>query len=186
MALRLQQILTEGIAQLSYLIGDDSSRTAAVIDPRPDVDVYLRLAREYGLSITHAIETHIHADFVSGIHELIDRLGGSAQACVSAEGGATYGFEHESLHDGDSFEFGNALLTARHTPGHTPEHMSYVASEKDNPTTPFAVFTGDSLFVSSAGRPDLLGRVGCRHTALPTCATCPEAGRRGPRPVSPW
>ena len=157
MALRLQQILTEGIAQLSYLIGDDSSRTAAVIDPRPDVDVYLRLAREYGLSITHVFETHIHADFVSGIHELIDRLGGSAQAFVSAEGGAKYGFKHKSLHDGDSFEFGKTLLTARHTPGHTPEHMSYVASEKGKPKTPFAVFTGDSLFVSSAGRPDLLG-----------------------------
>ena len=118
MALRLKQILTEGIAQLSYLIGDDSSRTAAVIDPRPDVDVYLRLARKYGLSITHVFETHIHADFVSGIHELIDRLGGSAQAFVSAEGGAEYGFKHTALHDADSFEFGETLLTARHTPGH--------------------------------------------------------------------
>lgn len=157
MALRLERILTEGIAQLSYLIGDDSSRTAAVIDPRPDVDVYLRLARQYGLSITHVFETHIHADFVSGINELIDRLGGSAQAFVSTEGGAKYGFKHEALHDGDSFEFGDTLLTARHTPGHTPEHMSFVAAEKDKPKAPFAVFTGDSLFVSSAGRPDLLG-----------------------------
>ncbi len=157
MALRLKQILTEGIAQLSYLIGDDSSHTAAVIDPRSDVDVYLRLAREYGLTITHVFETHIHADFVSGIHELIDRLGGSAQAFVSAEGGAKYGFKHKSLHDGDSFDFGDTSLTARHTPGHTPEHMSYVASEKGKPKSPFAVFTGDSLFVSSAGRPDLLG-----------------------------
>jgi hydroxyacylglutathione hydrolase len=146
---------TEGIAQLSYLIGDDSSRTAAVIDPRTDVDVYLCLAREYGLSITHIFETHIHADFVSGIHELIDRLGGSAQGYVSAEGGAKYGFKHKSLHDGDEFKFGQTLLTARHTPGHTPEHMSYVASEKGK--SPFAVFTGDSLFVNSAGRPDLLG-----------------------------
>lgn len=157
MALRLEQILTEGIAQLSYLIGDDGSRTAAVIDPRPDVDVYLRVARRYGLSITHVFETHIHADLVSGIHELIDRLGGSARAFVSAEGGATYGFTHESLHDGDSFAFGTTLLTARHTPGHTPEHMSYVASESGDPGAPFAVFTGDSLFVGSAGRPDLLG-----------------------------
>lgn len=157
MALRLQQILTEGIAQLSYLIGDDSSRTAAVIDPRPDVDVYLRLAREYGLSITHVFETHIHADFVSGIHELVDQLGGSAQAFVSAEGGAKYGFKHRSLHDGDRFEFGTTLLMARHTPGHTPEHVSYLASEKATYNKPFAVFTGDSLFVNSAGRPDLLG-----------------------------
>lgn len=157
MALRLEQILTEGIAQLSYLIGDDGSRTAAVIDPRPDVDVYLRLARQHGLSITHVLETHVHADFVSGIHELIDRLGGSAQAFVSAEGGASYGFKHKPLHDGDSFAFGKTFLTARHTPGHTPEHMSYIASEKGKANTPFAVFTGDSLFVSSAGRPDLIG-----------------------------
>lgn len=157
MALRLKQILTEGLAQLSYLIGDDSSRTAAIIDPRADVDVYLHLAKKYGLSITHIFETHIHADFVSGIHELLDRLGGSAKAFVSAEGGAKYGFKHEALNDGDSFEFGRTVLTARHTPGHTPEHMSFVASEKGKTTTPFAIFTGDSLFVSSAGRPDLLG-----------------------------
>ncbi|MEX0875935.1 MAG: rhodanese-like domain-containing protein [Phycisphaerales bacterium] len=157
MALRLEQILTEGIAQISYLIGDDSTGTAAVIDPRPDVDIYLRLAREYGLSITHVFETHIHADFVSGIHELVDRLGGSAQKFVSAEGGAKYGFKYKPVHDRDGFEFGQTILTARHTPGHTPEHMSYVASEKGKPEAPFAVFTGDSLFVNSAGRPDLLG-----------------------------
>lgn len=157
MALRLKQILTEGIAQLSYLIGDDTARTAAVIDPRPDVAVYLRLARKYGLRITHVLETHIHADFVSGIHELVDQTGGSARAYVSTEGGGRYGFKHQPLHDGDSFEFGETLLTARHTPGHTPEHMSYIASEKGTPKVPFAVFTGDSLFVNSAGRPDLLG-----------------------------
>lgn len=157
MALRLEQILTEGIAQLSYLIGDDSARTAAVIDPRPDVEVYLRLARKYGLSITHVFETHIHADFVSGIHELVDQTGGSARACVSGEGKPKYGFKHTSLRDGDRFEFGDTLLTARHTPGHTPEHMSFLAAENGEPDRPFAVFTGDSLFVNSAGRPDLLG-----------------------------
>ena len=157
MSLRFETILTEGIAQLSYLIGDDSTGTAAVIDPRPDVDIYLDLARKYGLSITHLFETHIHADFVSGAHELADRLGGVAEVYVSVEGGAKYGFKHKPLRDGDRFEFGKTALTARHTPGHTPEHMSYVATEVDKPKAPFAVFTGDSLFVGSAGRPDLLG-----------------------------
>jgi len=156
MSLRLEHVLTEGISQLSYLIGDDSTRTAAVIDPRPDVDVYLKKARELGLSITHIFETHIHADLVSGARELADRSR-SADICLSGEGGAKYGFKHKRLSDGDQFVFGETVVTARHTPGHTPEHISFVAAEKGKLDAPFAVFTGDSLFVSSAGRPDLLG-----------------------------
>jgi len=156
MALQIEHILTEGIAQLSYLIGDDSTGTAAVIDPRPDVEVYVELARKHKLAITHIFETHIHADFVSGARELADRVG-SAKVYISDEGGAEYGFAHEPLREGDRFEFGKVILTARFTPGHTPEHMSYIASEKDRPDHPWGVFTGDSLFVNSAGRPDLLG-----------------------------
>lgn len=156
MPLRLEQILTEGIAQLSYLIGDDSTGTAAVIDPRSDVEVYVEKARELGLSISHIFETHVHADFVSGARELADRVG-SAAIYLSGAGGAKYGFKHKRLRDGDEFAFGKTVLTARHTPGHTPEHVAFVAAEKGKLDTPFAVFTGDSLFVGSAGRPDLLG-----------------------------
>ena len=159
MAMIFERVLTEGIAQLSYLIGDDESGTAAVIDPRPDCDIYPELARERGVAITHVFETHIHADFMSGSRELAERLGlGPGGVYVSEEGGARYGFEHRAVRDGHTFEFGSVVLTARHTPGHTPEHLAYVVAEKRRADAPWGIFTGDSLFVGSAGRPDLLGR----------------------------
>ncbi|MGV3485985.1 MAG: MBL fold metallo-hydrolase [Planctomycetaceae bacterium] len=156
MSMILETIQTEGTAELSYLIGDDSTGTAAVIDPRADVEIYLQLARKRKVSITHVFETHIHADLVSGARELADRTQ-SAAVYASKEGGAKYGFEHQAVSDGDQYEFGDLVLTARHTPGHTPEHMSYEAAEKKRAPKPWGVFTGDSLFVNSAGRPDLMG-----------------------------
>lgn len=157
MSLIFERILTDGIAAISYLIGDDEEGVAAVIDPRPDVEIYLELARKNGVSITHIFETHIHADLVSGSRELADRTG-TAKIYASSEGGAEYGFAVEPVKDGDEFKFGALALTARHSPGHTPEHICYVASEEEHPDFPWGVFTGDSLFVNSAGRPDLLGR----------------------------
>src|SRR5690606_33044885 len=124
--------------------------TAAVIDPRADVEIYLRLARKHGVSITHIFETHIHADLVSGARELAAQSG-SAGIFASGEGGAEYGFPVESIRDGDRFEFGDTVLTVRHTPGHTPEHVAFEAATKDC-GDPWGVFTGDSLFVASAGR----------------------------------
>ena len=156
MALVFERIPTEGIAELSYLVGDDSDGVAAVFDPTPDVDKYVELAREKKVSITHIFETHIHADLVSGARELCARVA-SAKIFVSHEGGARYGFDHEKLADGDQFTIGKTVLTVKHTPGHTPEHVSYLLAEKDHAETPWGVITGDSLFVSSAGRPDLLG-----------------------------
>jgi len=156
MAVIFETVQTEGIAELSYLIGDDATGTAAVIDPRPDVDIYVQLARKRKVAITHIFETHIHADLVSGSCELAARVG-TAEIYVSKEGKAKYGFDHKPIKDGDTFEFGDLILTARFTPGHTPEHMSYEAAEKKRASTPWGVFTGDSLFVNSAGRPDLLG-----------------------------
>lgn len=164
MALIFECIQTSGIAELSYLIGDDSSGVAAVIDPRADVDCYLDLARAKHLSITHIFETHIHADLVSGARELCARVG-SAKIFVSHEGGATYDFDHEPIHDGDTFTFGSALVTVRHTPGHTPEHVAFLVAEQDHPDAPWGVLTGDSLFVSSAGRPDLLGEAQAKKLA---------------------
>ncbi|MFC7337506.1 rhodanese-like domain-containing protein [Haloferula chungangensis] len=156
MSVIIERIQTEGIAELSYLIGDDSRGTAAVIDPRADVDVYIDLARKNELCISHIFETHIHADLISGARELAARSG-SAKIHASIEGDADYGFDVAGVRDGDRFDFGDVILTARHTPGHTPEHLSYEAAEKGK-DRPFAVFTGDSLFVNSAGRPDLLGK----------------------------
>jgi hydroxyacylglutathione hydrolase len=152
----LETVQTEGIAELSYLIGDDKTGTAAVIDPRADVEIYIELARKRKVAITHVFETHIHADLVSGARELADRSQ-TAQVYVSKEGEAKYGFNHETVKDGDTYEFGDLILTARHTPGHTPEHISYEAAEKKRAPKPWGVFTGDSLFVNSAGRPDLMG-----------------------------
>src|SRR5665811_824384 len=104
MTLRFEQILAEGVSQCSYFIGD--AGTACVVDPRPDVDIYLELSHRYGLVITHVFETHIHADFMSGARELEARLAGSAKLYVSSEGGATYDFDHERVRDGDAFDFG--------------------------------------------------------------------------------
>ena len=156
MALIFERIHTEGIAELSYLLGDDSDGVAAVFDPTPDVDKYVALAREKRVSITHIFETHIHADLMSGSLELCARVG-SAKVYCSHEGDARYGFDHEKVKAADKFTFGKTVITVRHTPGHTPEHLSYEVAETDHPDTPWGVLTGDSLFVGSAGRPDLLG-----------------------------
>src|SRR5262249_39253776 len=99
------------------------------------------------------VETHIHADFVSGSRELAARTG-TAKVRVSVEGGAHYGFVHEPLRDGSQVELGAVTLTAVHTPGHTPEHVAYLAMENGNP---WGFFSGDFLFAGSVGRPDLLG-----------------------------
>ena len=156
MSLVFERIQTEGIAELSYLLGDDDEGIAAVFDPTPDVDKYIELAREKGVSITHIFETHIHADLMSGARELCARVD-SAKIYASHEGGAKYGFPTEALRDGDKFTFGETVVTARYTPGHTPEHMSFEVAEAAEPARPWGVLTGDSLFVNSAGRPDLLG-----------------------------
>jgi len=157
MSLVFECIQTEGIAALSYLVGDDDEGTAAVFDPRADVEIYIDLAREKNVSITHIFETHIHADLVSGARELCARVE-SAKIFVSHEGGARYGFDQEKVKDGDQFTFGETVLTARYTPGHTPEHISFLLAEKDRAEMPWGVISGDSLFVNSAGRPDLLGQ----------------------------
>jgi hydroxyacylglutathione hydrolase len=152
-AVVFETVRTDGLAHLSYLIGDPSSGQAAVIDPRRDVDIYLELAHQHQLTITHAVETHVHADFVSGSRELATRTG-TAKVYVSIEGGAKYGFAHEPLRNGSRLALGAVTLTAMHTPGHTPEHMAYLAADKGKP---WGFFSGDFLFADSVGRPDLLG-----------------------------
>ena len=159
-SLVFKTIQTEGIAELSYIVGDDDEGIAAVFDPRPDCDIYIDMAREAGVAITHIFETHIHADLVSGSRELCARLD-SAKIFASHEGGAEYKFEVEKIKEGDRFTFGEVLITVRHTPGHTPEHVAYLLADAEIPDEPWGILTGDSLFVSSAGRPDLLGE---KHT----------------------
>ena len=156
MSLVFEAIQTEGLAEISYLVGDDEEGVAAVFDPRADVEIYVELARVKNVAITHIFETHIHADLVSGARELCSRVE-SARIYVSHEGEAKYGFETEPVRDGDKFTFGSVIVTAKHTPGHTPEHISFILADADHPDIPWGVLSGDSLFVNSAGRPDLLG-----------------------------
>jgi hydroxyacylglutathione hydrolase len=151
----LETVLTDGIAQLSYFLADTEAGIAAVIDPRTDVEVYEELARKHGVSITHIFELHIHADFVSGSRSLAERVG-SAKIYYSGIQ-ADYQFDGHGMADGQEFDFGSFILTSRHTPGHTPEHISFLLSEAKHADQPWAVFTGDSLLVGSAGRPDIIG-----------------------------
>lgn len=137
------------LAHASYLIG--SGGVAAVIDPQRDVDIYLSAAAEKGLRIEHVIETHLHADFVSGHHELAERTG----ATIYLGEGSGAAFPHVAVKDGDSVRFGNCLLEFLKTPGHTMESVSIVMTDLEKPEQPRAVFTGDTLFVGDVGRPDL-------------------------------
>ncbi|MGG6294158.1 MBL fold metallo-hydrolase [Leptolyngbya sp. AN02str] len=153
MALVLEQINSEGLAHLSYLVGDDKAGVVAVIDPRRDVDVYLQRSRELGVRITHILETHIHADFVSGAHELKARTGAPIYGGKSDD----YQFELHQLTEGDELHLGNVTLRALHTPGHTPEHVSFLISDAKQGQESFGIFTGDTLFNLDVGRPDLMG-----------------------------
>jgi hydroxyacylglutathione hydrolase len=150
----LETIKSEGLAHFSYLIGDDSAGIGAVIDPRRDVDLYLELAHQNNLHIACILETHIHADFVSGSRELAARTG--ATIGVGAEGEVD--FEHRPLHDGDEIELGQFTLQVLHTPGHTPEHVCLLIRGGTAADQPWGLFSGDTLFAGEVGRPDLLGK----------------------------
>ena len=156
MALVFEQILTRELGDASYLIGDDSARVAAVVDPQVDVEQYLDLARKRGLAIKYVVQTHIHEDFVSGACALAAAAGG-AQVCVSGHDAPDYGFAHRAVRDGDILELGAVRLTIKHTPGHTPEHIALLVAKTAKKDAPFAVLSGGSLLVETAGRTDLLG-----------------------------
>lgn len=153
MGIIFEPIKTPGLAQLSYIVGDDAAGVAAIIDPRRDVEIYLQRSRELGIRITHAIETHIHADFVSGSRELQARLG----VIVLAGRSDDYQFDYQPLNDGDTLTLGKISLQALHTPGHTPEHISLLITDARQGDQPFGLFTGDFIFNLDVGRPDLLG-----------------------------
>jgi hydroxyacylglutathione hydrolase len=139
----------EGLAQASFIITCDRVREGVVVDPRRDASVYLEAARQHGIKLLAAIETHIHADFVSGAHELA-----SAGLRVVSGPGSALAFEHHEVGDGERLQIGDLALTFLHTPGHTPEHIAILA---EAPNKPSRLFTGDLLFVGAVGRPDLLG-----------------------------
>ncbi|MBS1561730.1 MAG: MBL fold metallo-hydrolase [Bacteroidetes bacterium] len=152
-----KQIYEPGLAHASYMVGCQKTGTVMVIDAKRDVDTYLEIARQERLQITHLTETHIHADFLSGTRELAELTG--AEMLLSDEGGEEwqYEFPHTGLTDGDVFMVGNIKVQVMHTPGHTPEHISFLVT--DTPAiadVPIMMFTGDFVFVGDVGRPDLL------------------------------
>jgi hydroxyacylglutathione hydrolase len=158
----LKRFYDDKLAQASYLVGCAATGEALIVDPNRDVQQYIDAARAEGLRLTHVTETHIHADFVSGTRELVSRTG--ARAYLSDEGGPdwSYGFANAIdavlLKDGSVITVGNVRVRALHTPGHTPEHMSFVVTDTAGADQPMGVFTGDFVFVGDVGRPDLLER----------------------------
>lgn len=155
----LERIYDHDLAQASYFIGCQSQGVAIVVDPRRDLDVYLDLAAKNGMTITAVAETHIHADFLSGTRELAARTG--ATMYVSDEGGPdwTYGSAFDGavrMKDKQAITLGNITIEAVHTPGHTPEHLSFLVTDGAQADAPGFMLTGDFVFVGDLGRPDLL------------------------------
>ena len=151
-----KHIYDEDLAQASYLIGCQASGEAIVVDARRDVDTFIALAAHHNLKIVAVTETHIHADYQSGSRELAARTG--AKLYLSAEGDADwqYAFEGIPLHHDDVIELGNVQMRAVHTPGHTPEHLSFLVTDGATSDQPGFYLTGDFVFVGDVGRPDLL------------------------------
>jgi hydroxyacylglutathione hydrolase len=158
----LRRIYDDKLAQASYLIGCAATGEALVVDPNRDTDQYLEAAAAEDLRITHVTETHIHADFLSGSRELARRAG--AELYLSDEGGAEwkYDFADEPgvtlVKGGDHFMVGNIRMGVIHTPGHTPEHVSFLVTDTAGANEPMGILTGDFVFVGDVGRPDLLER----------------------------
>jgi hydroxyacylglutathione hydrolase len=159
----LKQFYLNCLAHASYLIGDEETRIAAVVDPQRDIDQYLSFAAAHGLTIRHVFLTHLHADFIAGHLELRDRVG--AIIYLGAKATAEYAFT--PLADGAEVAFGRVRLRALETPGHTPESISITVFDLDRSATePYAVLTGDTLFVGDVGRPDLRVALGWSATDL--------------------
>jgi hydroxyacylglutathione hydrolase len=155
----LERFEDKGLAHYSYALGCEAAGVVAIVDPRRDVDLYREFAHQRGFRITHVLETHIHADFASGARELAERTG-AALHLSAYDRGELYevAFPHQPIHDGDALTLGHVRIEARHTPGHTPEHVSFLAFDLARaPSTPALMLSGDFLFVGSLGRPDLIG-----------------------------
>ncbi len=187
----LKQITDSSLAQNAYMIGCQRTGEAIIIDPERDVDRYLKIAADNGFRLTAVADTHIHADYLSGARELMEHHG--AIAYLSAEGGPDWQFEWAQgkanarlLHHGDTFRIGNIELKARHSAGHTPEHMSFLVTDiGGGATAPMGLLSGDFIFVGDVGRPDLLesaaGQAGAMepsartlYHSLRATATLPE------------
>ena len=151
-----QHVYDKSLAQASYFIGCQKAGVAAVIDAKRDVDTYIEIAKANNMKITHIFETHIHADFLAGSRELAKLTG--AELYLSDEGGKdwAYEFQHNGLRDKNKVKLGNLTFEVLHTPGHTPESISFLLTDNPASEKPVMLFTGDFVFVGDVGRPDLL------------------------------
>ena len=155
--MKIQQYYLACLSHASYMITDDETKTAAIVDPQRDIDEYLRDAEKGGYTIKHVFLTHFHADFISGHIELRNKTG----ATIHLGNRAEPEFPAEAMGDGDSVEFGTTRLTVLETPGHTPEGISILVYDlAKSDSAPEAVLTGDTLFIGDVGRPDLLASIG--------------------------
>jgi len=156
----LERVFDELLAQASYLVGCEETGKAAVIDPNRDIDQYIELAKHKKLTITHVTETHIHADFLSGARELARRT--KAELILFGSGGRDwqYAFAGDAgarvVRHNDTIDVGTVHITVRETPGHTPEHICFLVTDRTSSDRPLGMATGDFVFVGDAGRPDLL------------------------------
>jgi len=157
----MQQFFIDGLGCASYLVGCEEAGVAAVVDPDREVGKYIDAAKARGLKVTHIIETHLHADHVSGNTELAHRTG----AQIYLHEAARAEFKHQPLKDGDILELGGVRLAVRHTPGHTPESITLLVSDTNRAEAPWMALTGDLLFVGDVGRPDLVGIEAARGMA---------------------
>jgi len=160
--MKFDQYYLECLSHASYMVGDETTGRAVVVDPQRDISQYLEDAQAAGMKIEMIIETHFHADFLSGHLELAEATG--AEICYSSV--AEPEFPHRKMADGEKVSLGEVTLEFRHTPGHTPESMSIVVWEKPSDSAPYAVLTGDTLFVGDVGRPDLLASIGFSRDEL--------------------
>ena len=170
-----RQIIHDDLGCASYLVGDEKAGEAAVIDPRFEIDEYLALARYSGVSIEHILETHNHADHVSG-H---GRLAAATGAKIYIHREAEPDYEHEPIDDGFELEVGEVVIRALHTPGHRPEHTAFALIDRRRGEEPWAVLTGDTLFVNDVARPDLAiekreGARGIFHSLQDKLLTLPD------------
>ena len=148
------------LAQASYFVGCQETGEAIVVDPARDIQPYIEAAESEDMRIVGTTETHIHADFVSGSRELAERVGATLYLSDCGDEEWKYGFagqyDHNLVQDGDSFKVGNLRFEVLHTPGHTPEHISFLLTDTIAADRPMGIFTGDFVFVGDVGRPDLL------------------------------
>lgn len=172
-----RQIYDEGLSQASYLIGCERTGEALVVDPRRDVDAYITLASEHDMRVTAVAETHIHADYLSGGRELAAATGATLHLSAYGADGEGYlaaqpGIRVQLLRDGDEIQVGDVRARALHTPGHTPEHLSFAIYENLRAAAPMMLLSGDFLFVGDVGRPDLfevaLGKEGTAASSART------------------